>query len=68
MLTALVSTISNSQIFFSEKISVAFANAKTTHIFSAKLLTYVYAIFNDESLTIRLLTTSLVLNNWAQMI
>ena len=27
---------------------VAFANAKTTHIFSAKILVF-YAIFNDQS-------------------
>ena len=34
MLTVLVSTIPNSQVFFAEK------NAKATHIFSAKLLAY----------------------------
>ena len=28
---------------------VAFANAKASHIFSAKILTYNYAIFNDQS-------------------
>ena len=28
---------------------VAFANAKATHIFSAKNITHVYAIFNDQS-------------------
>ena len=28
---------------------VAFANAKATHIFTANMLAYNYAIFNDES-------------------
>ena len=28
---------------------VAFANAKATHIFSAKILAYIYVIFNDQS-------------------
>ena len=36
MLTVLVSTISNSQVFLLKNICVAFANAKATHIFSAK--------------------------------
>ena len=42
---------------------VAFANAKGTHIFSAKLL----AIFNDQSFN-NMLTNNIVivLNNWAQ--
>ena len=40
MLTVLVSTISNSQVFFAEKMWVAFADAKATHIFSAKILAY----------------------------
>ena len=38
--TVLVSTISNSQIFLLKKMRVAFANAKATHIFSAKILAY----------------------------
>ena len=46
MLTVLVSTISNSDIF-ADKMWVAFANAKATHIFSAKILVK-YAIFNDQ--------------------
>ena len=40
MLTDLDSTISNSLVFFAEKMWVAFANAKATHIFSAKILSY----------------------------
>ena len=41
MLTVLASTISNSQVFFAEKnVSSFFANAKTTHIMSAKVLEY----------------------------
>ena len=40
MLTVLVSTISNSQLFLLKKMCVAFANAKATHIFSAKILAY----------------------------
>ena len=43
MLTVLVSTIPNSQLFLLKN-----ANAKATHIFSAKILS-VYAIFNDQS-------------------
>ena len=39
MLTDLVSTVSNS-VIFAEKMWVAFANAKATHIFSAKMLAY----------------------------
>ena len=40
MLTVLVSIISNSQVFLLKKMLVAFANAKATHIFSAKILAY----------------------------
>ena len=41
MLTVLVSTISNSQVFLLKSVSmVVFANAKATHIFSAKILVY----------------------------
>ena len=36
MLTVLLSTMSNSQVFFADKMSVGFANEKATHIFSAK--------------------------------
>ena len=39
MLTVLVSTISDSQVFLLKKMWVA--NAKATHIFSAKILAYV---------------------------
>ena len=38
ILTLLVSTISNSQVFFAEKMWVALANANVTHILSAKIL------------------------------
>ena len=37
MLTVLVNTISNRQVFFAEKMWVAFADAKATHIFSTKI-------------------------------
>ena len=47
-----------------KKLEVGFANAKATHIFSAKLLAYM-AIFNDQNFNATLLTTSLVFNNWA---
>ena len=40
MLTGLVSTVSNAQVFLLKKMWVAFANAKATHIFSAKILAY----------------------------
>ena len=40
ILIVLVSTISNSLVFFAEKMWEAFANAKATHIFSAKILAY----------------------------
>ena len=43
---------------------VAFANAKATHILSAKILAYKPNLM-IKVLTIRKLTTSLVLNNWA---
>ena len=48
MLTVLVSTISNSQVFLLKKMWVAFANAKATHIFFSKNIG-LYAIFNDQS-------------------
>ena len=47
MLTVLVSTIPNSQVFLLKKC-VSFANAKATHIFFSKNIS-VYAIFNDLS-------------------
>ena len=34
---------------FDEKMWVALANAKATHIFSAKILAYRYTIFNDQN-------------------
>ena len=44
-LTVLVSTISNSQVFLLKNV-----NAKATHIFQQKILSYtVYATFNDQS-------------------
>ena len=45
MLTVLVSTISNSQVFLLKKMSEAFA----THIFFSKNIS-LYAIFNDQRL------------------
>ena len=47
MLTVLISTISNSQVFLLKKMWVAFANAKATHIFFRKNI-IIYAIFNDH--------------------
>ena len=44
---------------------VAFANAKATHIFSAKILAYIN-IFNDQSFNDTLTNDVIVLNNWAQ--
>ena len=59
MLTVLVSTISNSQVFLlKKKMWVAFSNAKVTHIFSAKILPYMPYLM-IQSLTICSLTTSL---------
>ena len=46
LLTVLVSTIPNSQVFLLKKMWVAFANAKTPHIFFSQNIS-VYAIFND---------------------
>ena len=40
MLTVLVRIRSNAQVFLLKKYEVAFANAKATHIFSAKILAY----------------------------
>ena len=48
MLTVLVRTISNSQVFLLKKCWLAFANAKATHIFFSKNIS-VYAIFNIQS-------------------
>ena len=56
ILTALVSTISNSRVFLLKK-------CEATHIFSAKLIAYMSYLM-IKVLTIRLLTTSFVLNNW----
>ena len=39
-LTGLVSTITHSQVFLLKQMLVVFANAKATHIFSAKILAY----------------------------
>ena len=64
MLTVLVSTIFNSQIFLLKKMRVAFA--KATHIFSAKILAY-FPYLMIKVLTIHKLMAYLVLNNWALM-
>ena len=40
MLTVLVSTISNSQVFLLEKCEYLLQHAKATHIFSAKIFVY----------------------------
>ena len=62
MLTVLVTTISNSQVFLLKKLWAAFANAKATHIFLAKILAY-NPYLMIEVLTIRKLMISIVLNN-----
>ena len=58
MLTVLVSTISNLQVFLLKKCEYA----KVTHIFSAKILEDMPYLM-IKVLTIRYLMTSLVLNN-----
>ena len=64
ILTVLVNTISNSKVFLLKNVS-SFCKCKSySHFFSKNIS--VYAIFNDQSLTIRKLTAALVLNNWAQ--
>ena len=51
MLTVLVITISNLQVFWLKKMWVAFANAKTTHIFLSKNCSiYALHVFNDQNL------------------
>ena len=52
MLTVLVSTVCNSQIFLLKKMWVTFANAKATHFFSAKILAYLSYLM-IKCLTIR---------------
>ena len=63
MFTVLVSKISNSQVFLLKNVSTSFANAKASHIFSAKILGYM-PYLTIKVLTIRSLKISLVLNNW----
>ena len=66
MLSVLVSTISNTHIFFAEKMS-SFCKCKSySHFFSKNIS--IYAIFNDQSFKDMLTEASLVLNNWAQFI
>ena len=64
LLTVQISTISNSPVILLKKIWVTLANAKPTHILQRK---YEQIRVMIKVLTIRLLTTSLVLNNWAQV-
>ena len=69
MLTVLVSTISYSRcffffFFFAEKIWVAFANAKATHIFFSKNIS-TFAIFDDQSLNDTLTNDIVSLTSWA---
>ena len=47
MLTVLISTISNSQVFLLKKMRVSFAFAKATHIFFSKTIC-LFSIFNDQ--------------------
>ena len=63
MFSVLVCTISNSQVFLLKNVS-SFCKCKSySHFFSKNIS--IYAIFNDLSFN-DMLTTSLVLNNWAQ--
>ena len=48
ILTVLVSTISNSQVFLLKKCKWLLQNAEATHIFFSKSIS-IYAIFNDQS-------------------
>ena len=63
MLTFLVSTIFNSQVFLM-KINVSSFCKYYSHFFSAKHIS-IYAILMSKVLTIRQLKTSLVLDNCA---
>ena len=65
MLTVLVSTILNSQVFLLKNVS-SFCKCKSYSHFSRKNIR-VYAIFNDQSFNEKLMTL-LVFNNWAQQI
>ena len=49
MLTVLISTISNSQVFLLKNVN---SFCKAFHIFSAKI--FIYVIFNDQSFKVRL--------------
>ena len=61
MLTALVSTVSNSQLFLLKNVSSFFKfYAKTTHIFFSKNIS-IYAIFNGHSFN------DTLTNNFAQL-
>ena len=64
MLTVLVSTVCNSQVILLKKNMSSFLQISYSH-FSAKILEYMPYLMT-KVLTIRLLTTSLVLNNWTQ--
>ena len=66
MLTVLVSTISISQAFLLNKCEYLLHLQKLLTFFSAKILAYMPYLM-IKVLTIRQLTTSLVLNNWAQV-
>ena len=66
MLTVLVRTISNSQVFVLKNVS-SFANAKATHIFFSKNIS-IYAIYNDQSFNDTLTNDIVSFNNWAQMV
>ena len=63
MLTVVVSTISNSHLFLLKKCDLQ----KLIIFFSAKISVYMPYLM-IKVLTIRSLTTSLVLNSWAQNI
>ena len=62
MLTVLVRTISNSQVFLLKNVS-SFCKCKSYSHFSAKMLAYMPYLM-IKVLTIRYPTTSLVLNKW----
>ena len=63
IITVLVSTISNSQVFLLKKCDLL----KATHIFQQKNIS-LYAIFNDQNFNDTLTNDIVSFNNWAQLI
>ena len=59
MLTVLVSTISNSQVFLMKNVSFCYSHFLSKNI-------SVYAILNDQNFNDTLTNNIIVLNSWAQ--